>query len=334
MVKAKTWILKKHFEGFPKQSDFELREEILPELRDGDLLVEAVYFSVDPYMRALSKMWMKEGDVQYGTQLAKVLKSKDPAFPEGCHVLGECGWRSHTVTKAKGQNGPILTRIVPEWPRDIPMSLALGSIGMPGLSALYGLEEVCKVQPGETVLVSAAAGAVGSMVGQICKIKGFKVVGSAGSDDKVAYLKELGFDQVFNYKTVSSLEEALKEASPEGFDCYFENVAGPFFTAALHNMKPGGRIAVCGAIAIYNDTTPQMCPYPHHWIITQQLKIEGFMVSQWKHKDEDSVKRLLKWMKEGKLKTKEVITVGFENMPAAFMRMLKGDGIGKAIVKV
>ncbi|XP_051993852.1 prostaglandin reductase 1-like [Xyrauchen texanus] len=334
MVKAKMWVLKKHFEGFPKESNFELREEIVPELKDGDVLVEAIYFSVDPYMRALSRMWMNEGDVQYGTQLAKVLKSKDPEFPEGCYVLAECGWRTHTVTKSKGPNGPILTQIVPEWPKDIPMSLALGSLGMPGLTALYGLEEVCKVQPGETVLVSAAAGAVGAMVGQICKIKGCKVVGSAGTDEKVAYLKELGFDQAFNYKTVPSLDEALRNASPEGYDCYFENVAGPFFTAALNNMKSGGRIAVCGGIATYNDTTPQMCPYPHHVIITRQLKIEGFMVAQWKHKDEESVKRMLQWMKEGKLKTKEVVTAGFENMTTAFMRMLKGDGIGKAIIKV
>uniref|UniRef100_A0A673JP55 Prostaglandin reductase 1 n=1 Tax=Sinocyclocheilus rhinocerous TaxID=307959 RepID=A0A673JP55_9TELE len=306
MVKAKTWIL---FEGFPKENNFELREEVLPELQDGDVLVEAVY-------------------------LTNILNSKDPAFPEGCYVVANCGWRTHTVTKAKGPAGPILARIVSEWPSDISMSLALGSLGMPGLTALYGLEEVCKIQPGETILVSAAAGAVGAMVEQICKIKGCKVVGSAGGDDKVAYLKELGFDQAFNYKTVSSLEEALKNASPEGYDCYFENVGGPFFTAALKNMKPGGRIAVCGAIANYNDTTPQMCPYPHHEIITRQLKIEGFMVRSWQHKDAESIKRMLKWMKEGKLKAKEVVTVGFENMPAAFIRMLKGDGLGKAIVKV
>ncbi|XP_050971951.1 prostaglandin reductase 1 [Labeo rohita] len=334
MVKAKTWILKKHFEGFPKESNFELREEVLPELQDGDVLVEAVYLSVDPYMRSLSKMWIKEGDVQYGTQVAKVVKSKDPAFPEGCYVIANCGWRTHTVTKAKGPAGPILTRIVSEWPSDISMSLALGSLGMPGLTALYGLEEVCKIQPGETILVNAAAGAVGAMVGQICKIKGCKVVGSAGGDDKVAYLKELGFDEAFDYKTVPSLEETLKNASPAGYDCYFENVGGPFFTAALKNMKPGGRIAVCGAIATYNDTTPQMCPYPHHEIITRQLKMEGFMVRSWQHKDEESIKRMLKWMKEGKLKAREVVTIGFENMPAAFMRMLKGDGLGKAIVQV
>ncbi|XP_695372.2 prostaglandin reductase 1 isoform X2 [Danio rerio] len=334
MVKAKVWILKKHFEGFPKESNFELKEVDLPELQDGDVLVEAIYFSLDPYMRSLSKMFLKEGDVQYGTQLAKVLKSKDPEFPEGCYVVADCGWRTHTVTKAKGPRGPILTRIVSEWPTDIPMSLALGSLGMPGLTALYGLEEVCKIQPGQTVLVSAAAGTVGTVVGQICKIKGCKVVGSAGGDDKVAYLKELGFDQAFNYKTVPSLEEALKNASPEGYDCYFESVGGPMFTAALKNMKPGGRIAVCGAIATYNDTTPQMCPYPHHEIIVRSLTIQGFMVTNYKEKDEESVKRLLTWMKEGKLKTKEMVTVGFDKLPIAFMKMLKGDGLGKAIVKV
>ncbi|TRY87679.1 hypothetical protein DNTS_013623 [Danionella cerebrum] len=334
MVKAKAWILKKHFEGFPKESNFELKEVDLPELQDGDVLVEAIYFSVDPYMRSLSKMFLKEGDIQYGTQLAKVLKSKDPAFPEGCFVVANCGWRTKTVAKAKGPMGPILTRLVSEWPSDIPMSLALGSLGMPGLTALYGLEEACKIKPGESILVSAAAGAVGAVVGQIAKLKGCKVVGSAGSDEKVAYLKELGFDQAFNYKTVSSLEEVLKNASPEGYDCYFESVGGPLFTAALKNMKPGGRVAICGSISTYNDTTPQMCPYPHHEIITRSLTIQGFMVRNWPHKDEASVKRLLQWMKEGKLKAKEVVTVGFENLPMAFMKMLKGDGLGKAIVKV
>uniref|UniRef100_A0A671P5S3 Prostaglandin reductase 1 n=1 Tax=Sinocyclocheilus anshuiensis TaxID=1608454 RepID=A0A671P5S3_9TELE len=331
MVKAKTWILKKHFDGFPKESNFELKEDVLPELRDGDVLVKAVYLSLDPYMRSVHKQKQFISPYKYLNLLSgRVVKSKDPAFPEGCYVVANCGWRTHSVTKAKGPAGPTMTRIVSEWPSDISMSLALGSLGI--LTGLYGLEEVCKIQPGETILVSAAAGAVGAMVGQICKIKGCKVVGSAGGDDKVAYLKELGFDQAFNYKTVSSLEEALKNASPEGYDCYFES--GPSFTAALKNMKPGGRIAVCGAIATYNDTTPQMCPYPHHEIITRQLKIEGFMVSSWQHKDDESVKRMLKWMKEGKLKTKEVVTVGFENMPAAFIRMLKGDGLGKAIVKV
>ncbi|XP_030635365.1 prostaglandin reductase 1-like [Chanos chanos] len=329
MVKAKTWILKKYFEGFPKESNFELREVDLPEPKDGEVLVEALYISLDPYQRGFTERFIKEGDVQYGGQVAKVIQSKNKAFPVGCNVFVHSGWRTHTLS-----DGSDLTKIPSNWPKDLPLSLALGAIGMPGLTALYGLEEVLQIKPSETVLVNAAAGAVGAVVGQICKIKGCKVVGSAGSDAKVAYLKELGFDEAFNYKTVSSLEEALKAASPDGYDCYFENVAGPFFTAALSQMKKEGRIAVCGAIAVYNDTTPQTCPYPHKTMLVNHIKMEGFSVWKWKHKDEESLQRLLTWMKEGKLKAKEVVTVGFENTPAAFLRMLRGNDIGKHIVKV
>uniref|UniRef100_A0A8C1IVV2 Prostaglandin reductase 1 n=1 Tax=Cyprinus carpio TaxID=7962 RepID=A0A8C1IVV2_CYPCA len=329
MVQAKTWVLKQHFEGFPKHTDFELKLEQLSEPRDGEVLLEAVFLSVDPYMRPFSRVRMQAGDVMIGTQVAKVIQSNSPSFPVGCHVVGRCGWRTHTVS-----NGSDITKILDDWPQDVSLSHALGAIGMPGLTALYGLEEVCAIKSGETLLVNAAAGAVGSVAGQIAKLKGCKVVGSAGSDDKVAYLKELGFDQAFNYKTVPSLEEALKNASPEGYDCYFENVGGPFSSVAIPQMKTFGRIAVCGGISLYNDTTPQTGPYPHLQMIFKQLKMEGFLVGRWEHKNDESLKRMLTWVQEGKLKCKEHVTVGFENMPAAFMGMLRGENIGKAIVKV
>ncbi|XP_053089776.1 prostaglandin reductase 1 isoform X1 [Pangasianodon hypophthalmus] len=356
MVKAKTWILKQHFEGFPKDHDFELKLEQLPEPKDGgqcmkttfhflsagcissfhslwiivaEVLVEAVFLSVDPYMRPFSCVRMHPGDVMIGTQVAKVIRSKNPAFPEGSHVVGRCGWRTHTVSDGTG-----FIRILSDWPQDVPLSLALGGIGMPGLTALYGLEEVLAIKPGETLLVNAAAGAVGSVVGQIAKLKGCKVVGSAGSDAKVAYLKELGFDYAFNYKTVPSLEEALKQASPEGYECYFENVGGHFSSVALSQMKQFGRIAVCGGISLYNDKEPQTGPYPHLPMIFKELRMEGFLVGRWEHKNEESLRRLLTWLQEGKLKCREHVTVGFENMPAAFMGMLQGENIGKAIVKV
>ncbi|XP_029382389.1 prostaglandin reductase 1 [Echeneis naucrates] len=329
MVQAKVWILTKHFEGFPKDSDFELKVEELPEPKHGEVLLEAVFLSVDPYMRPFSRVRMKEGDAMIGTQVAKVIQSNNPAFPVGSHVVGRCGWRTHTVS-----DGTDLIPIMPEWPQDISLSLALGTVGMPGLTALYGIEEVLGLQKGETLLVNAAAGAVGSVVGQIAKIKGCKVVGSAGTDAKVAYLKELGFDVAFNYKTVGSLEEALKKASPEGYDCFFENVGGYFSTVALPQMKNFGRIAVCGSISVYNDSTPQTGPYPHLTMIFKQLKMEGFMQSRWEHKHPESLKRLMGWLKEGKLKKREHVTKGFENMPAAFMGMLQGDNIGKAIVAV
>ncbi|XP_077355617.1 prostaglandin reductase 1-like isoform X2 [Festucalex cinctus] len=252
MVRAKTWILTKHFDGFPKQSDFQLKEEELPEPKDGQVLLEALFLSVDPYMRPFSRVRMKEGDVMIGTQVAKVVQSKNTAFPVGAHVVGRGGWRTHTVS-----DGSDLVPVMTEWPRDVSLSLALGTVGMPGLTALYGIEEVLELKSGETLLVNAAAGAVGSVVGQIAKLKGCRVVGSAGSDAKVAFLKELGFDEAFNYKTVASLEEALRKAAPDGYDCFFENVGGPFSSAAISQMKEFGRIAVCGSIATYNDTEAQ-----------------------------------------------------------------------------
>ncbi|XP_028285327.1 prostaglandin reductase 1-like [Parambassis ranga] len=329
MVQAKTWILTKHFEGFPKNSDFELKLQELPEPKDGEVLLEAVFLSVDPYMRPFSRVRMHEGDVMIGTQVAKVIQSKNPAFPVGSHVVSRCGWRTHAVC-----DGTDLIPIMPEWPQDVPLSLALGAIGMPGLTAVYGIEEVLGLKEGETLLVNAAAGAVGSLVGQIAKIKGCKVVGSAGTDAKVAFLKELGFDEAFNYKTASSLEDVLKKASPEGYDCFFENVGGASSAVALQQMKNFGRIAVCGSISVYNDTTPQTGPFPHLTMIFKQLKMEGFMQSRWEHKHPETLKRLMAWVKEGKLQCREHVTKGFENMPAAFMGMLQGDNIGKAVVAV
>ncbi|KAG9345825.1 hypothetical protein JZ751_008981 [Albula glossodonta] len=240
MVQAKTWTLRKHFDGFPKDSDFELLVEQLPEPKDGEVLLEAVFLSVDPYMRPYSRVRMKEGDVMIGAQVAKVIQSKNPSYPVGSHVIAKHGWRTHTISDGTG-----LTIVLSEWPQD-----------------------------------------------------GCKVVGCAGTDAKVSYLKDLGFDHAFNYKTVSSLEEALRAASPDGYDCYFENVGGPFSSAALPQMKQFGRIAVCGGISLYNDTTPQCGPYVHLDMIFKQLKMEGFLVGRWQHKDHESLLRLLTWMKE------------------------------------
>ncbi|XP_062851428.1 prostaglandin reductase 1-like isoform X1 [Trichomycterus rosablanca] len=328
MVNAKIWTLRRHFDGFPKNSDFELKEEKLPEPKDGELILEAVFLSVDPYMRSFSRDQMKEGDAMIGTRVSKVIQSKNPGLPVGSYVVANCGWRTHCLSD--GSN----LKLIPDWPAELPLSLALGTVGMPGLTALYGLEEVCQIKAGETLLVNAAAGAVGSVVGQIAKIKGCRVVGCAGSDDKVAYLKELGFDYAFNYKTVGSLEETLREAAPQGYDCYFENVGGEFSSVVIPQMKVLGRIAVCGSIATYNDTKPQTGPYVQPHMISKQLRMEGFLFYRWEQKDPDSIKRLLTWVQEGKLQYREHVTEGFVNMPAAFMGMLKGANIGKAVVKV
>ncbi|XP_013929693.1 PREDICTED: prostaglandin reductase 1 isoform X2 [Thamnophis sirtalis] len=329
MVKAKDWTLKKHFEGFPKQSDFELIEINLRDLKDGEMLLESLYLSVDPYMRAYSKRGMKEGDTMIGSQVARILESRNPSFPVGIFVVANAGWTTHFISDGKN-----LSPLPPNWPENLPRSLALGTIGMPGLTAYFGLLELCRPKPGETVLVNSAAGAVGSVVGQIAKIKGCKVVGTAGSDKKLDYLKELGFDEVFNYKTVKSLEQALRDASPNGYDCYFDNVGGEFSSIVLEQMNKFGRIAVCGAISLYNDTQVKKGPFVQVPMVMKELYMEGFLVSRWNDRKEEGLKAILKWIQEGKIKCHEDITKGFQNMPAAFMGMLKGDNFGKAVVEV
>ncbi|KAF6126683.1 prostaglandin reductase 1 [Phyllostomus discolor] len=250
MVRAKSWTLKKHFEGHPTGSNFEMKTVELPPLKNGEVLLEALFLTVDPYMRLAAKR-LKEGDTMMGEQVARVVESKNSAFPTGAIVSAHSGWTTHSIS-----DGKQLETLPEEWPDTLPLSLRLGTVGMTGLTAYFGLLDICGAKSGDTVLVNAAAGAVGSVVGQIAKLKGCKVVGAAGSDDKVAYLKKLGFDVAFNYKTIESLEETLKKASPDGYDCYFDNVGGEFSNVVIPQMKKFGRIAICGAISTYNLTRP------------------------------------------------------------------------------
>nr|XP_019605102.1 PREDICTED: prostaglandin reductase 1 [Rhinolophus sinicus] len=328
MVHAKSWTLKKHFEGNPTNSNFELKTVELPPLKNGEVLLEALFLTVDPYMRVVAKS-LKEGDKMMGQQVARVVESKNSAFPIGTIVLASSGWTTHSIS-----DGKELEKMPAEWPDTLPLSLMLGIVGMTGLTAYFGLLDICGAKSGETVLVNAAAGAVGSAVGQIAKLKGCKVVGTAGSDEKVAYLKKLGFDFAFNYKTIESLEETLKKASPDGYDCYFDNVGGEFSNTVITQMKKFGRVAICGAISTYNRTRP-LPPGPSpEIIIYQQIRMEGFIVNRWQGDvRQKALKDLLKWVSEGKIQYNEYIVQGFDNMPAAFMGMLKGDNLGKTIVK-
>ncbi|XP_003407574.2 prostaglandin reductase 1 isoform X1 [Loxodonta africana] len=329
MVRARSWTLKKNFEGYPTNSDFELKTTELPPLKNGEVLLEALFLTVDPYMRIAAKR-LKEGDMMMGQQVARVVESKNSAFPTGTIVLASSGWTTHSIS-----DGKELEKLPTEWPDTLPLSLALGAVGMPGLTAYFGLLDVCGVKGGETLMVNAAAGAVGSVVGQIAKLKGCKVVGAAGSDDKVAYLKKVGFDVAFNYKTVESLEETLKKASPGGYDCYFDNVGGEFSNTVIGQMKKFGRIAICGAISTYNRTGLPPPGPPPEIVIYQELRMEGFIFNRWQGDvRQKALKDLLKWVSEGKIQYHEYIKEGFENMPAAFMGMLKGENLGKAIVKV
>nr|XP_027798806.1 prostaglandin reductase 1 [Marmota flaviventris] len=328
MVLAKRWTLKKHFSGSPTNSDFELKTAELPPLKNGEVLLEALFLSVDPYMRIASRK-LKEGDIMMGEQVARVVESKNSAFPKGTVVLAYLGWTTHSISDGKG-----LEKLPTDWPDSLPLSLALGTVGMPGLTAYFGLLDICGVKGGETVMVNAAAGAVGSVVGQIAKLKGCKVVGAAGSDEKIAYLKKIGFDVAFNYKTVESLEETLKKASPDGYDCYFDNVGGEFSNVVIPQMKTFGRIAICGAISTYNRTGLPPPGPPPEAVIYQQLHMEGFIVTRWQGDvRQKALKDLMTWTSEGKIQYHEHIIEGFNNMPSAFMGLLKGENLGKSVVK-
>ncbi|XP_061434400.1 prostaglandin reductase 1-like isoform X1 [Lethenteron reissneri] len=328
MVLAKVWKLKSHFVGFPKSSDFLLEEEELPAIKDGELLLEAEFLSVDPYMRPYSETKMKEGDVMIGSQVAKVVASKVAEFPVGTFVVSHSGWRSHSISTGNG-----LQALQASWPVELSHSLALGVLGMPGLTAYFGLLEICNPVAGETVLVNGAAGAVGMLVGQIAKIKGCRVVGFAGSDAKVALLKELGFDSALNYRTVASVDAALGEAAPGGYHCFFDNVGGDFLCAALSHMKHRGRVSICGGISMYNDATSQKLTFPQLTLIFKELKLEGFMVTRWQDRRDEGIAALAAWVKEGKLQYRETVTEGFSAMPDAFMGLLRGENVGKAVVR-
>uniref|UniRef100_A0A8C0CJ55 15-oxoprostaglandin 13-reductase n=1 Tax=Balaenoptera musculus TaxID=9771 RepID=A0A8C0CJ55_BALMU len=279
MVHAKSWTLKKHFVGHPTNSDFELKTVELPPLKNGEVLLEALFFTVDPYMR--------------------VVESKNSAFPIGTTVVAPSGWTAHSISDGKN-----LEKLLAEWPDTLPLSLALGMVGMPSLKACSGRLDICGVQGGETVLVNVAAGAVGSVVGQIAKLKGCKVVGAAGSDRRVTCLEKYGFDVAFNYKTVKSLEETLQKASPEGYDCDFDNVGVEFSNVVIPQIKKFGRIAIRGPISTYNRTGP-LPPGPPEAIIFKELHFEGFPVYRWQGEVREALKDLLTGVSEIKRENEE-----------------------------
>ncbi|XP_003388652.1 PREDICTED: prostaglandin reductase 1-like [Amphimedon queenslandica] len=333
---CRKWIKREKFVGFPKRENLEIVEESLPPLEDGEILLEAVYLSVDPYMRYGRVYNRKDKDrddiglEMPGTQIARVIQSKNPKYDVNDLVLAYSGWVTHSIS-----NGEKGIHKVPV-NGSLPPSTRLGIIGMPGATAYFGLLDICKpIKEGETLLVNAAAGAVGSAVGQIGKIKGMRVVGFAGSDEKVTYLKSLGFDAAYNYKTVPSLEAAIKESCPNGVDVFFDNVGGDFFGTVLPLMNKKGRVAICGAIAEYNRKEPlsQTCPI-NHLILRKQLNVRGFIILDWVDDWDKAFSNMIFWIQDGDLKYRETVFTGFDKMFDAFMSLFEGTNIGKIIVKI
>lgn len=338
MVKARKYVVKKYFEGVPKREDFEIVEHELPTIKNGEILVKVEWISVDPYLRAYNSNKSPPYD-QFGYQIGVVEDSKNPRFPVGTRVVSHQGWCDYYVKDANSTgdniNDDVQIYKLPNL-KGLSTSLGIGAVGMPGASAYFGFLEICKPKPGETVVVTGAAGAVGSIVGQIAKIKGCKVIGFAGSDDKVQWLKEeLGFDHAFNYKAVDVFT-ALKQAAPNGIDCYFDNVGGEISSTIISQMNLFGRVTVCGSISAYNED-PKNQPKAsilQPALVTKQLHVEGFIVWKWVDQWPVAFANLTNWILSGKIKIREHITEGFDNIFDAFVGMLAGENKGKAVVKI
>jgi NADPH:quinone reductase len=319
--------------GMPRESDFSLTQSPMPTVGDGQVLVKSAYLSVDPYMRGRITGVrtyadpVLVGDIMQGGTVGQVVESKAQGLLAGDYVTGFWGWQEFATVDAK-----TLTKLDPKL---APVSTALGVLGMPGMTAYFGFLEICKPKPGETVVVSGGAGAVGSLVGQIAKIKGCHVVGIAGANDKVEWMtKELGFDAGFNYKTTSDYGAKLKELCPKGIDCYFDNVGGAITDAVFPLMNTFGRISICGQISQYNLEKPELGPRLLSLILVKQLLVEGFIVFRWQNRYQEGIAQMATWLREGKLKHREEVINGFENTVKAFIGMLQGDNTGKMLVKV
>ncbi len=315
-------------QGMPREEDFELAEVDVADPADGEVLIRNELMSVDPYMRGRmsdAKSYAKPfevGEAMYGGAVGRVIASRRDGFEEGDWVLSQLGWRE--VARSDGEG---LRKIDAD---AAPPSTALGVLGMPGLTAYVGLLDIGGLQEGDTVFVSGAAGAVGSVAGQIAKLKGCRVIGSAGSAEKVAWLEELGFDKAFDYHDTTP-REALRG---EQLDVYFDNVGGDHLEAALGAAKPHARFVECGMISRYNATGPEPGPRNMQLIVTKQLKLHGFLVFEHYHRARDFFRDMGKWVRDGKVRYRETYVDGIENAPRAFIGLMQGDNVGKMLVRL
>ena len=319
--------------GMPKESDFERHAAPIPEMQDGQVLVRTIWLSVDPYMRARMTPGasyaraVEIGELMVGDVVAEVMESRHPELGVGDFVVGNLGWQEYAVSDGAG-----LRRVDPSL---APISTALGVLGMPGLTAYFGLLDITEPEAGETVVVSGAAGAVGSLVGQIARIKGCRVVGIAGSDEKVGWLvDELGFDGAFNYKISAKYRRDLSSLCPDGIDIYFDNVGGQITEAVLPLLNRRARISLCGQISQYNLKRPETGPRQWWHLIVKEARAEGFLVFRYADRYEEALQQLAVWIAQGRLIYREDVVEGIERAVSAFLGMLSGDNIGKRLVKV
>ncbi|MBD0417689.1 NADP-dependent oxidoreductase [Streptomyces sp. TRM S81-3] len=327
------WHLASRPVGWPKPEDFALVEAEVPTPGEGQVLVRNLYVSVDPYMRgrmSAAKSYVAPfelGKVMQGGAVGEVVVSNADGIEAGDHVLHFFGWREYAALDAKNA-----VKVDPE---AAPLSTYLGVLGMTGLTAYAGLLRTAAFKEGDSVFVSGAAGAVGSQVGQIARLKGAsRVIGSAGSDEKVKLLvEEYGFDAAFNYKS-GPVSEQLREAAPDGIDVYFDNVGGDHLEAAIGSLNRDGRIAICGMISVYNNTEPAPGPKNLARLIQTRGRIEGFLVGDHYDLQPQFVQEVGPWVRDGRLKYRETVVEGIENNLEAFLGVLRGDNIGKMVVKL
>ncbi|MFY9820649.1 MAG: NADP-dependent oxidoreductase [Thermoanaerobaculia bacterium] len=318
--------------GLPQDSDFQSVEGPIPQPEEGQVLVRNILLSLDPAMRG----WMNEGrsyvppvglgEVMRGLTVGEVAESRHPDFKPGDLVSGILGWQRYAVARGKE-----LTRIPP----GIAPAVALGPLGMTGLTAYFGLLDVGQLKAGETVLVSGAAGAVGSIVGQIAKIQGCRAVGIAGTDEKCRWLnRDLGFDAAINYKTAKDLHEEIRGACPKGIDVFFDNVGGEILDTALRSLALHARVVICGAVSQYNATGPMKGPSHYMALLVQRARMEGFVVMDYHARYAEAQGHLGRWLAEGRLHYREDIVDGLENAPKALLRLFDGSNKGKLMVRI
>jgi NADPH-dependent curcumin reductase CurA len=317
--------------GFPQESDFELVETPVPEPGPGEVLVRTRWLSLDPYMRgrmSTARSYappVELGDVMTGQGVAEVVASNASGYSPGELVVAGTGWQEYAALPAGA-----LRRVDP---RLQPPSLALHAVGMTGLTAYFGLFDVCRPVPGDTIVVSAASGAVGQVVGQLAKLAGCRTVGLAGGPEKVADLSGYGYDVGIDYRA-GDVGAAISAACPDGVDIYFDNVGGPLTDAVMQRLALHARIAICGQISQYNLPEPELGPRNLILLIVARARIEGFLVSDYATRWGDALRRLAALVAEGRLRYREDVTDGLEHAPRAFIGLLRGENRGKALVRL
>ncbi len=330
---TKTILFKNRPSGKPETSDFEITQEEDPKPAEGEILLKSLYISVDPYLRGRMRdeesyiSPFKLNEPMESNIVAEVIDSRNSNFKKGEFVSGMLQWKELQVSKGTGLN-KVDKKLA-------PLSAFLGVLGLTGLTAYLGIEKIGNLKAGETLVVSGAAGAVGSVVGQIGRLKGCMVVGIAGSDEKVQHIEEkFGFEKGINYNSTNNMRKAIAEICSDGVDVYFDNVGGEILDAVLANINKDARIINCGAISLYNETEVPVGPRPEGILIKKTALMQGFLVRDHAKDFGPALRQLAGWLKEGELQYDETIVEGFENLPEAFIGLFEGKNTGKMVVKV